>query len=231
MRLALPLLGAAVALAAFASAGTAGGRLPPGTLRGPEDRLEQYPTLSLATPAQRAAAERLRHAIRAAARGWRIRRDALAAGFGTHARSRRRPGDHSVLCFHAENYAYSNDTRYLDPRRPEALIYADVPGFPIALVGVMFSVPRGMHGPTPGGPITRWHTHRVCAHGRHRGLKPLSDGSCPRGTKARQGSEMMHFWLTADLRSAFAIHAPVPELCATGLVPGGHCRHAGHHGV
>jgi hypothetical protein len=231
MRIALPLLGAALSLAAFAGAAVSAGKLPPGALRGPENRLQQYPTVSLASPAQRAAAQRLRRTIRAEARGWRIRRDALAAGFGTHARSRRRRGDGSVLYFHAEHRAYSNDRRYLDPRRPEALIYADVPGYRIVLVGVMFSVPRGVRGPTPGGPITRWHTHRVCARGSQRGLKPRPDGSCPPGTRARQGSEMLHFWLTNDLRSAYAIHAPAPELCATGLIPGGRCRHAGHHGV
>jgi hypothetical protein len=39
---------------------------------------------------------------------------------------------------------------------------------------------------------------------------------------------MLHFWLTQDLRSAYAIHGPAPELCAAGLLPHGHCHHAGH---
>jgi hypothetical protein len=39
----------------------------------------------------------------------------------------------------------------------------------------------------------------------------------------RNGSEMMHIWFTQDLRSAFAIHAPVPELCRDGLIPRRHC--------
>jgi hypothetical protein len=37
---------------------------------------------------------------------------------------------------------------------------------------------------------------------------------------------MMHIWLTRDLRSAFAIHAPVPELCLAGLVPVANCEDA-----
>ena len=81
----------------------------------------------------------------------------------------------------------------------------------------MFSMPRGERGPTPGGPITRWHTHRVCIARRRSGAStPLPDGSCPRGATARQGSEMMHVWFTKDLRSAFAIHAPLRELGLAG---------------
>jgi hypothetical protein len=34
---------------------------------------------------------------------------------------------------------------------------------------------------------------------------------------------MMHLWFTGDLRSAFAIHAPEPELCAADLLPAAHC--------
>jgi hypothetical protein len=33
----------------------------------------------------------------------------------------------------------------------------------------------------------------------------------------------MHVWFTSDLRSAFAILAPAPELCAAGLLPVGYC--------
>jgi hypothetical protein len=35
---------------------------------------------------------------------------------------------------------------------------------------------------------------------------------------------MLHFWFTADLRSAFAIHGPLPELCAERLVPHEYCH-------
>lgn len=193
-------------------------KLPAKTLRGPENRLQEYPTLSLATPAQRAAAERLLARIRASARRWRRLPAARAAGFDTDT-VRRRPGDGTVHYLHAEHRRYSSDRRYLDPRHPEALIYANVPRRPLLLVGMMFSMPRGKHGPTPGGPITRWHTHKVCAHGRQRGLTPRPDGSCPPGTRARQGSEMLHVWFTRDLRSAFAIHGPARELGLTRPYP------------
>jgi hypothetical protein len=197
-----------------------GPTLPPDTRRGPAFQLEQYPTPSLATPGQRAAANRFWAELRRAAVRWRDPRTARRAGFDTHL-ARRAPSKVGYL--HAEHRRYSHDARYLDPRRPESLIYANVPGRPLVLVGVMFSMPRGMRGPTPGGSIMRWHWHSVCARGDKRGLTPRADGSCPSGTTRRPGSEMMHVWFTRDLRSAFAIHAPEPELCRAGLLPSTTC--------
>jgi hypothetical protein len=196
--------------------------LPPGRLRGLAHHLRQYPDLALATTAQRAAAERLLAKLRTAALRWRTQRQAAAAGFDMHT-ARRAAGDKTPHYLHAENHRFSHDDRYLDPLRPEALIYANVPGHDLLLIGVMFSMPRGIHGPTPGGPITRWHFHRVCARGDHRGLKPLPNGTCPPGETLREGSEMLHVWFTDDLRSAFAIHAPEPELCAAHLLPTDYC--------
>ena len=214
---------ALVVLAAPVASASRPGKLPPGTLRGNEHLLDEYPTVALATDAERVAAVRLLAEIRAAARKWPNLRMAAAAGFDTHT-AQRRAGDATVHYLHAENHRYSHDSHYLDPRRPEALIYANVPGRPLVLVGLMFAKPRGKKGPTPGGPITRWHTHMVCAAGNKRGLTPRSDGSCPPGTTARQGSEMLHAWLTGDLRSAFAIHAPPRELGLAHLLPALFCR-------
>ena len=88
----------------------------------------------------------------------------------------------------------------------------------------MYSLKRGERGPSPGGPITRWHSHLVCAKGELRGRKPPEGGACPAGTRLRQGSEMLHVWFTGDLRSAFAVSAPEPELCRAGLLPHAYCR-------
>lgn len=225
----------AIALAAgtcLAFATTVSGapkKLPPGTLRGPIDRLQQYPKLSLATSSQREAAVRLLEATRGAAGPWRDPHAAAAAGFSMRL-APRRPGDQSVHWFHSENHRFLQDDRYLDPQHVETLIYANAPGHSLVLIGVMFALRRGMHGLSLGGPITRWHTHWVCARGKRRGIAPRPDGSCPRGTKGRQGSEMLHIWFTRDLRSAYAIHAPEPELCVARLLPRGYCRRAGHHG-
>ena len=203
--------------------------LPPATTHGLAMRLRQYPDLALASRSQRVAAQRLLVALRRTALTLRDPRAATAAGFDVR-RPHRAPGETRVMWFHSENRAWHSDHRYLDPRHPDTLIFADVPNRPLILVGVMISMPRGMRGPTPGGPITRWHSHVVCVRAGLRGLAPRGDGSCPAGARLVQGSEMMHIWVTHDLRSAFAIHAPGPELCSSQLLPASVCRnsHAFH---
>jgi hypothetical protein len=169
------------------------------------------------------AARRLLARARRTASAWRNPQAARAAGFAAQ-RPRGRPGDRSIGIFHAEHRRFSADRSFLDPQHPDVLIYANAPRRPLVLIGVMFSVPRGVLGPTPGGPVTRWHSHLVCARGAERGLAPRADGTCPPGERLRRGSEMLHLWFTRDLRSAFAVKAPQPELCALRMLPGAHCR-------
>jgi len=197
--------------------------LPPGARRGLVFHLRQYPAVELASARQRVAATRLLAAVRVAARAWRDPAAAARAGFSMRTASRAL-GDTSVHYLHAEHRLNSADRSFLDPVRPESLIYANAPGKPLVLVGVMFSMRRGLAGPSPGGPITRWHSHLVCVRGEKRGLKPRADGTCPPGSSRRQGSEMLHVWFTGDLRSAFAIQAPGPELCRADLLVGDACR-------
>ena len=207
-----------------------GSTLPPSTTHGLAHRLEQYPTLALATPGELAAARKLLADLRELTRAWRDPKAAARRGFATK-RPYRDLGERRVMWFHAEHRRWSNDGVHFDRRRPEVLIYADMPGRPLVLVGVMFAMPRGKRGPTPAGPIARWHWHRVCRKNDKRGLSPRADGSCPRGTVRRNGSEMMHVWFTDDLRSAFAIHAPVHELCVARKLAPEHCDHSTHsHG-
>lgn len=217
---AVGLVAAAVSLAFTLTAHADEASLPPDALRGPAYRLDQYPTPSLATAAQRAAANRFWAQLKRSAARWRDPRRAARDGFATQV-ARGTPARVGYL--HAEHRRFSHDTRFLDPRRPESLIYGNVPGRPLVLVGVMFSMPRGKLGSSPGGPITRWHWHSVCSRAGRRGLAPQADGSCPRGATLRDGSEMMHVWFTRDLRSGFAIHAPEPELCKAGLLPASTC--------
>jgi len=194
----------------------------PLAVRGLIDELPQYPSPARASATDRVGAHRLLRAVETAAARWKTPREAAAAGFDTR-KAKRRAGDTSVHYLHGEHRPWGTDPRLLEPEHPKALIYANAPGHPLLLVGVMFSMPRGVHGQSPGGAITRWHRHHVCAAGRRRGLAPLAGGGCPPGTKLRQGSEMMHIWFTGDLRSAFAIHAPEPELCAAGRLPAAYC--------
>jgi hypothetical protein len=199
--------------------------LAPEALRGLAQHLRQYPDLALATTGQRRAATRLLARVRDATAGWHDVSHAAASGFDTHL-ARRAPGDDTVGYLHAEHRRYSHDGRLLDPSRPESLIYATEPGRKPTLVGAMFSAARGALGPTPGGPIDRWHSHLVCRRGNKRGLAPRASGGCPPGSILTEGSEMLHVWFTTDLRSAFAVHAPVPEFCRDGLLTPKACRSA-----
>jgi hypothetical protein len=202
--------------------------LPPGTEHGLAERLREYPDIVLATPKQRVAAEELRRELFTAAQQWADPRAAAAAGFNLR-RARRAPGEIRVMWFHSENRRWHHmRNASLDPSHPDTLIYADLPGRALKLVGVMISMPRGLRGPTPGGPITRWHYHLVCVAGDSRGLAPRPDGSCPAGSTLGTGSEMMHVWFTRDLRSAYAVHAPWPELCAAHLLPRATCASGKH---
>lgn len=202
-------------------------KLPPTARHGLIGHLRQYPVVRLATPRERARAQRvLAQLVAAADEGnWRDVRAAARAGYGART-AIRKAGDRTVHYFHSERSQEPRGRVLLDPRRPKALIYANAPGRPLVLVGAMWSMRDGERGPTPGGPITRWHSHVVCAEGSRRGVKPLPGGRCPPGARLIQGrSEMLHVWFTGELRSAFAIRAPEPELCAAGLLPGGYCQH------
>ena len=172
-------------------------------------------------------AMRVRADVRAAAAMWRNSAAAWRNGGFRVRRPKRTAGDTAVLWYHAWHRG-SYDDRSLDPRHPDALVYADVPGGPLVLVGVMYYMPRGVRGPTPAGPVLRWHWHRDCVKADGRVLKPIANGTCPPDSRSVQSNEMMHVWFTADLRSAFALHAPVRELCLARLLAPRACQHAGH---
>jgi hypothetical protein len=236
----MSMLALGVVVAGSFSAGAGGGSAPtlvcklpsgadklPATARhGLIQHLPQYPAVRLATPGERLRARRvLRRLVSAAEQGdWRNLRTAERAGYDTRT-APRRPGDREVRFFHAERHEERRGRSIFDFTRPKALIYANAPGRPLVLVGAMWSTRDGELGPTPAGPILRWHSHTVCAKPGKRGLKPPPSGVCPAGASLIQGrSEMLHVWFTRDLRSAFAIRAPEPELCAADLLPRGYCR-------
>ena len=97
---------------------------------------------------------------------------------------------------HYVNDVREHDDEVLEPTRPEGLVYVPTADGPL-LVGALFIMPRlGLAGPTPGGPITHWHTHNVCI-----GLPPLllaglatPVGACPPGSINVTTPEMMHVW-------------------------------------
>ena len=196
--------------------------LAPEVRHGLAAHLRQYPDLALATPAQRAAATRLLERARAATRAGVTSKAAKAerVRHAPRASARRAttPSATSTPSTAASAPIGASSTR----RRPESLIYATEPGRKPVLIGAMFSVPRGVRGPTPAGPIDRWHSHLVCMRGRQARARAARGRRAARpASRLTQGSEMLHVWFTRDLRSAFAVHAPVPELCRDGLLDAG----------
>jgi hypothetical protein len=93
---------------------------------------------------------------------------------------------------HYGNPAYHRDGLVLEASKPETLIYRTRADASKLLVGVMFSVAKGQHGPTPCGNATYWHTHTTCWSGREE-VSEIEEGVCP-GTVPRVSGEMMHIW-------------------------------------
>ena len=194
------------------AAGTAGGADAPGTAghtHGPN-----LPPVAAASDDERARAEALWKASVAGAERWRDPAAAAAAGFRFKDQDRAGSG-RPVRFLHVPNPAWRADGRLLDPAHPETLVYWTGPGERLTLVGVMYTAPRGTHGPTVGGPITRWHTHESCRDPGTRAKvgRPV-DGACPQGQVYRRSGEMMHVWFTDDLATAFARRAPLAALRA-----------------
>ena len=114
------------------------------------------------------------------------------------------------------NPAWRADGRVLDPAHPETLVWWNGPGDQLTLVGVMYTAAKGSHGPTVGGPITRWHDHESCRDpGTGAKLGRPVDGTCPDGQVYRRSGEMMHVWFTGDLATAFARRPPLAALRAS----------------
>ena len=193
------------------AAGAAVGSGAPGTpehTHGPN-----LPPVAAASDDERARAEALWKASVAGAERWRDPAAAAAAGFrfkDEDEAGRGRP----VRFLHVPNPAWRADGRVLDPARPETLVYWNGPDR-LTLVGVMYTAARGTHGPTVGGPITRWHTHESCRDPATRAKlgRPV-DGACPTGQVHRRSGEMMHVWFTDDLATAFARRPPLTALRA-----------------
>ena len=106
---------------------------------------------------------------------------------------------------HLENKANSSDGRTLDPARPEMLVYA-VDGGRATLLGVVYVMEvAGRPGPTPGGPITRWHAHNLCLSAVPPGLGIVSPyGGCPALSVSVTSPEMMHVWVVDNPAGPFA---------------------------
>lgn len=144
------------------------------------------------TPAQQAAADKLRADTVAATARFADLSAARAAGYYPMT-----PLFQGIQHWH--NQAFNTDGKVLDPTRPEELIYASA-RTGMKLIGAMFLMPEvGQSGPQPGGALTQWHAHdNLCFGGDPPsvvGIVSTITGQCPPGSVNYQTPEMLHVWL------------------------------------
>jgi len=154
------------------------------------------------TPAQQRAAAELAARTRAGLARFTDIRAALADGY--------RPTlSRTGLDVHLENKAYGRDRRVLDPEHPEVLMYAIADGR-ATLLSAVYQLPDATRAaPTPGGPLTRWHSHNVCLTPLPPGISVVdSYGGCPTLSVTITSAPMMHVWVVDDPGGPFADSAP-----------------------
>jgi hypothetical protein len=110
---------------------------------------------------------------------------------------------------HLSNDAYGKDGRLLDPRRPEELMYAIADGKATLLSAVYVMPTAGTPAPTPGGPLTHWHSHNVCLSAVPPGFSVVDAfGGCPPFAVKVALPLMMHVWVVDDPGGPFADGVP-----------------------
>lgn len=112
---------------------------------------------------------------------------ARAAGF------RPNPNQLGALV-HYPNFANRRDSAVLDPERPEGLVYYRTPAGELRLVGALYTAGAGALPPSPGGDLTRWHSHTPgCEH-------PAEVPACADQVRLY----MLHVWLVDRVVNPFA---------------------------
>ena len=144
-------------------------------------------------------------------------RAARRAGYDTRTRAAR-AGDRASFFFHAERARSPAADRSSTPRgrrRSSTRTRRAVRSSSSARCGARATARLG---PTPAGPILRWHSHVVCKEGTKRGLKPLAEREVPTGCAAHAGRErdaprLVHGRPSQRVRD----HAPRGPSCARGF--------------
>lgn len=122
-------------------------------------------------------------------------------------------GDASTGHEHFINMDYIRDDAFLDPTRPESLVYR-VDGTDRTLVSAMY-IARGKKVDDPdlvdyGGPLMQWHVHdNLCwtlgANGPVVAGVTDESGSCPpNSVNPGAGNPMVHVWITPHECGPFA---------------------------
>jgi hypothetical protein len=119
-------------------------------------------------------------------------------------------GDANTGFEHYINIAYIRDDAFLDPNKPESLVYR-VEGEKRTLVAAMFMA-NGMSLSDPklvgwGGPLMQWHVHRDLCWSIDAVVVGVKDaaGTCPPGSINAGGDiPMIHVWITPNECGPFA---------------------------
>jgi hypothetical protein len=123
-------------------------------------------------------------------------------------------GDAASGFEHYINYAYIRDDSFLDPNKPESLVY-QVDGDKRTLVSAMFMA-KGMSATDPqlldyGGSLMTWHVHEDLCWSLDANHQPIvvgfkdAAGNCPAGSvNAGGGVPMVHVWITPNECGPFA---------------------------
>lgn len=166
------------------------------------------------TPEQQAMAENIVAVTVMRLGRWADPAVAEAAGF-------RSIGDGFTGHEHFVHAEYRRDGIFLDPDRPESLVYDTTSG-ERRLVAAMYMVDEGTlleDVPDYGGALMQWHTHEnLCydAEGKVRGLTDQA-GSCAPGLVKPVPTPMIHVWIEPHPCGPFA----ALEGVAGGRIPDG----------
>lgn len=107
---------------------------------------------------------------------------------------------------HYDSKKNRRDGRFLDPLRPESLVYQNTYTGP-RLLGALYSMgSSGRRGPAFGGCLTQWHHHRICKSPAGVG-RPAKEGECPPGFEPKRTADMIHTWIVPMEGGAYAHRA------------------------
>ena len=121
------------------------------------------------------------------------------------------PAASKVLTHLANPALVAATSDLLDPAKPQALVYANLPNGQQVLAGVLFTAPIGL-GPCPGGSSTLWHYHHDGATREmiHVWLFDNPTGSFSTGIGGKAG-------LAIAQRELESVGPPVPSALPSGL--------------
>ena len=161
---------------------------------GPEIMWEHRPDDAPAPSVDAAELEREVRAV-VAANGWERMEAGERDGF-LHLSDASDPEHHF-------NRANLDDDAFVDPERPESLVYDQDTG---ELLAVMFLMPIDDHGPGLIGEDAAWHVHATGMCFGADEMMPTSlpaEPSCPAGERYHPwSSEMLHVWFVGETFAA-----------------------------